>query len=158
MMRAVEAHSRQRHYGRGAMQNERTTSCIPVGAAGSAEDAELSQLGAEFQQKHRRHTELVESQQRLIAGDLPAEDQQEVQSLMRAKQELAEAIANQRAATIVGLQVKAAVLLAYSQYDVDGQLHWTDHDELMGWSIARDLLGEAAAGPSEVRSGRPRQS
>ena len=31
---------------------------------------------------------------------------------------------------------------------VDGQLHWTDHDELMGWSIGRDLLGDEAARPS----------
>ena len=64
---------------------------------------------------------------------------------MQAKQELAEAIARLRATAISGLQVKAAVLLAYTQYDLDGKLHWTDHDGLMGWSIARDLLGDEAA-------------
>ena len=74
---------------------------------------------------------------------------------MQAKAELAEAIADLRATTIVGLRVKAAVLLAYIQYDHNGQVHWTDHDELMGWSIARDLLGDDAARPSEARSERP---
>jgi hypothetical protein len=117
-------------------------------AAGSADDDELRGLGAEFQEKHRRHAKLIESQQG-VAGDLSAEDRKEVQSLMRAKAELAEAIAEQRAATMVGLWVKAAVLLAYSDYDLDGQLHWTGHNELMGWSIARDLLGDDVARPSQ---------
>lgn len=127
-------------------QDERTCKLYPGSGLGPTEDAELRRLGAEFRQKHRRYAELVEYQQR-PAGDLPAEEGEEVLSLMRAKQELAEAIADLRATTIVGLRVKAAVLLAYSQYDLDGQLHWTDHDELMGWSIARDLLGDEAARP-----------
>jgi hypothetical protein len=136
--------------------NERTRG-LYSGDIDSAEDAELSRLGAEFQQKQRRHAELVENQ-RWSVTELSPPDREEVRSLMRAKQELAEAIADQRAATVVGLRVKAAVLLAYSQYDLDGQLHWTDHDELMGWSIARDLLEGRAAGSSGVWSGRPPQS
>jgi hypothetical protein len=116
------------------------------GAGDSADDAELSRFGAEFQERHRQHVELVEKQQR-SPPELPLEEQENILSLMQAKQKLAEAIADRRAATVVGLQVKAAVLLAYCQYDVDGQLHWTDHDELMGWSIARDLLGDEAARP-----------
>ncbi len=123
-------------------------------AARSDEEAELSRLAAEFQEKHRRHIELVEYQQRL-GGELPRKDQEKVLSLMQAKGELAEAIADLRAATIVGFQAKAAVLLAYIQDDHDGQVHWTDHDELMGWSIARDLLGDEAARPAEVRNGHP---
>ncbi len=128
-------------------QDERSREQYPGGVAGATGDAELSWLGAELQQKHRRHAELIENQQWSVEGP-SAEDREEVLSLMQAKQELAEAIANLRATTIVGLRVKAAVLLAYSQYDLDGQLHWTDHDELMGWSIARDLLGDEAARPS----------
>jgi len=106
----------------------------------SGEDAELCSLGAEFQENHRQHIELVENNQRL-AGEPPLEALEAIQSRMQAKQKLAEAIAQVRAMTISGLRVKAAVLLAYSQYDLDGKLHWTDHDELLGWSIARDLLG-----------------
>jgi hypothetical protein len=113
------------------------------GSVDSSEDAELVRLGAEFQDKHRQHIELMEKNQ-LLAGDPPAEVQGEIRSLMQAKQELAEAIAGRRATAISGLRVKAAVLLAYSQYDFDGTLHWTDHDELMGWSIARDLIGDQA--------------
>jgi len=104
-------------------------------------DAELCSLGAEFQENHRQQIELVENNQRL-AGEPPLEALEAIQSCMQAKQKLAEAIAQLRAMTISGLRVKAAVLLAYSQYDLDGKLHWTDHDELMGWSIARDLLSD----------------
>lgn len=130
-------------------QDERTGEPY-FGVVSSAEDAELSRLGAEFVQKHRRHAELVASQQRLTEK-LPAADREEVGSLMREKQELAEAIAHQRATTIAGLRVKATVLLAYSQCDLEGQLHWTDHDELLGWSIARDLLDDRIISSSEVR-------
>jgi hypothetical protein len=133
-------------------QRKSTQGLHPGDAAGSTEDAELSRLAAKFQEKHHRHLDLVENQQR-VAGELPREDQEEVLSLMQAKAELAEAIADLRATTVVGLQAKAAVLLAYIQYDSEGQVHWTDHDELMGWSIARDLLGDGAARPSEVRNG-----
>ncbi len=134
-------------------QEKRTPELYPSGAAGSADDDELNRLGAEFQSKHRRYVELVERQQR-SAGELSPQDQAEIVSLMQAKRELAETIAGQRANTVVGLRVKAAVLLAYSQYDLAGQLHWTDHDELMGWSIARDLLGDEAARPPGVSNER----
>jgi hypothetical protein len=137
-------------------QYERARELCFGGAAGSADDAELSRLGAEFQEKHRRHVELAASQ-RGVAGDQSAEDRAEVQSLIRAKAELGEAIGEQRAATIVGLKVKAAVLLAYSDDDLDGQLHWTDHNELTRWSIARDLLGDDVAQPPEGSERAPPQ-
>ncbi len=107
------------------------------------EDAELVRLGAEFQEKHRRHIELTEKNQGLAWEPRP-EVGEEIRSLMQAKQDLAEAVAHLRATAISGLRVKAALLLAYSQYDLNGKLHWTDHDELMGWSIGRDLLGDQA--------------
>lgn len=69
-------------------QDERTEEPRSGGATGSADDAKLIRLDAEFQEKHRRHVNLVESQQR-VAGDLSAEDRKEVQFLMRATQELA---------------------------------------------------------------------
>jgi len=118
----------------------------------SAEDAELCSLGVEFQENHRQHIELVENNQRLV-GEPPLEALEAIQSRMQAKQKLAEAIAQLRAVTISGLRVKAAVLLAYSQYDLNGKLHWTDHDELMGWSIARDLLGDETDSELNVGTG-----
>jgi hypothetical protein len=39
------------------------------------------------------------------------------------------------------------MLLAYSGYLIDGSVMWSNHDELMGWSIARDMLGDDAARP-----------
>jgi len=119
----------------------------------SNKDVELCRLGAEFQENHRRHIELIENNQPL-GGEPKA-----VQSLMQTKQKLAEAIAQLRATTISGLRVKATVLLAYSKYDFDGKLHWTDHDELMGWSIAQDLLSdETASGITMGLGGRTAQT
>ena len=138
-------------------EDKRTQELYSRGGMCSANDAELSRLGAEFQKKHRRHVESVADQQRIV-GELSPEDREEIVSLMQAKRELAEAIADQRAITVVGLRVKAAVLLAYSQYDLEGQLHWTDHDQLMGWSIARDLLGDETAWQPEPSNERPLQS
>ena len=138
-------------------QDKRTQELYPRGGMCSANDAELSRLGAEFQKKHHRHAESVADQQRIV-GELSPEDREEIVSLMQAKRELAEAIADQRAITVVGLRVKAAVLLAYSQHDLEGQLHWTDHDQLMGWSIARDLLGDETARQPEPSNERPLQS
>jgi hypothetical protein len=48
------------------------------------------------------------------------------------------------ATTMEGLRAKAAVLMRYSGYDevalaAHGQW-WTNNEELVGWSIAQDLL------------------
>ncbi len=111
-----------------------------------AADDELMRLGAEFVDKHRQHVELIKRQNRM-EGELTTFDRERIRSVMQAKQELAEEIAELRATTIPGLRVKASVLLAYSKYDLEAKVHWTDHDELLGWSIARDLLGDDAARP-----------
>ena len=66
--------------------------------------------------------------------------------LVPAQHDLAEKIADLRATTLDGLRAKATVLLAYTGYRMDGASPlWDNHDELMGWSIARDLLGAEAA-------------
>lgn len=111
-----------------------------------ADGDELMRLGAEFLDKHRQHVELIKRQNR-TEGELTTFDCEGIRSVMQAKQELAEEIAKLRATTMPGLRVKASVLLAYSKYDLEGTVHWTDHDELLGWSIARDLLGDEAARP-----------
>jgi hypothetical protein len=61
--------------------------------------------------------------------------------------DLAEQIADLRATTLAGLRVKAAVLLSYCPYDSDSDPIWDNHDGLLGWSLARDLCGDAAARP-----------
>ena len=96
-------------------QDKRAHDLQGGGTGGSSGDAELVRLGAEFREKHRRHLELIEREQR-SAGKPPSQEQEEILSLMQAKQELAEAIARLRATAISGLRVKAAVLLAYAQY------------------------------------------
>jgi hypothetical protein len=62
-----------------------------------------------------------------------------------AQHDLAEKMADLRATTFEGLRAKATVLL-YSAYLAGGERPiWENHDELLGWSIARDLLGDATA-------------
>jgi hypothetical protein len=61
--------------------------------------------------------------------------------------ELAEKVAKLQAVSLEALRVKAAMLLAYSGYLLDGKVEWTNYDELMGWSIARDMLGDEFARP-----------
>ena len=58
---------------------------------------------------------------------------------------IAEEMADLTATTIEGLKAKASVLLSYQGHWADGSPLWDNHDELMGWSIARDLLGRTGA-------------
>lgn len=53
---------------------------------------------------------------------------------------LAEAVAEMHAATPEGMRAKARAMLTYSCMTLDGTPDWSNHDELLGWSIARDLL------------------
>ena len=65
---------------------------------------------------------------------------------MGVQHDLAEVMADLRATTFEGLRAKATVLLSYSGYLEGGERPiWENHDEPPGWSIARDLLGDAAA-------------
>jgi hypothetical protein len=76
------------------------------------EDVELTRLGAEFREKHCRRLELTDRQQRSVGKPPRHGKKREILSLMQAKQELAEAIADLKATAISGLRVKASVLLA----------------------------------------------
>jgi hypothetical protein len=71
----------------------------------------------------------------------------EVHDIVPRQHDLAEQIADLRATTLAGLRVKAAVLLSYCPYDSDSDPIWDNHDGLLGWSLARDLCGDAAARP-----------
>jgi hypothetical protein len=108
----------------------------------SGDDAEILRLFAEWQPLQRRYHFLND---RIGDGrDLPAEHERS--HVVDAQHDLAEVMAELRATTFEGLQAKATVLLSYSGYLEGGEKPlWDNHDTLLGWSIARDLLGDATA-------------
>jgi hypothetical protein len=105
------------------------------------DDAEILRLFAEWLPLQQRY--------RFLSDHTPetAEIDHELRDvLVPAQHVLAEEIADLRASTLEGLRAKATVLLSYSGYLEGGESPlWDNHDELMGWSIARDLLGAEAA-------------
>jgi hypothetical protein len=112
------------------------------------DDAEIRRLFVEWQPLRRRYRFLEDRITEMDdMPDIPAEIDHELRHVVvPAQHALAEKIANLRATTLEGLRTKAAVLLAYAGYHADGESPlWDNHDELLGWSIARDLLGDAAA-------------
>jgi hypothetical protein len=62
--------------------------------------------------------------------------------LVEQGHELSEQIADMRATTLEGFRAKAAAMLTYTGHYVNGEPIWTNHDELLGWSLARDLVGQ----------------
>ena len=73
----------------------------------------------------------------------PSENQARVAVLVAEGHGMAEELAAIRAVTLAGLRVKATVLMAHLPFWADGRPLWNNHDDLMGWSLARDLLVEA---------------
>jgi hypothetical protein len=108
----------------------------------SGDDAEILRLFAEWLPQQRRYHVLSD-----IIGDghdIVAE--QERRHVVAAQHDLAEEIADLRATTFEGLLAKATVLLSYSGYLEGGEKPlWDNHDTLLGWSMARDLMGDEAA-------------
>lgn len=77
---------------------------------------------------------------------IPAAVDAEIDALVPAMHDLVARAADEYAYTLSGMKSKAAMLLSYSEYEMDGVTpSFTNHDELLSWSIARDLLGDAAA-------------
>ena len=114
----------------------------------SGDDAEIGRLFADWQPLRRRYRLLEDRITEMDdIHDIPAEIDHELRHVVvPAQHDLAEKIANLRATTLEGLRAKATVLLGYVGYREDGESPlWDNHDELLGWSIARDLLGDAAA-------------
>lgn len=58
---------------------------------------------------------------------------------------LSEEVAFRFARTPEGVRAKARALLTYVILDLDDAPEWDNHDELLGWSIARDLAGRAVS-------------
>jgi hypothetical protein len=116
----------------------------PKFPAASGDDAQILRLLAEWLPLQRRYHALSDHTAEM--DPVPAEIARELSHVVTAQHDLAEEMAELRATTLEGLRAKAAVLLSYSSYLADGErLLWENHDELMGWSIARDLLGDATA-------------
>jgi len=110
--------------------------------AANGDDAEILRLFAEWLPLQRRYHVLND-----VIGDgrdLPAE--RELSHVVTAQHDLAEEMADLRATTLEGVRAKATVLLSYSGYLEGGEKPlWDNHDTLLGWSMARDLLGDEVA-------------
>jgi hypothetical protein len=118
----------------------------PVAApVAGGDDAELLALHAEWKPLRRRYLQLNRENADVV--HIPPEVDAEIDALVPAMADVAERVADLRATTTDGLKAKAAILLSYSGYMADGSPLYTNHDELLGWSIARDLLGDEAARP-----------
>lgn len=75
----------------------------------------------------------------------PPENVARVRVLVNEGHRMAEELAEMQATTLAGLRVKAAVLMDYAALTNTDRPLWSNHDELMGWSLARDMLAGAAA-------------
>jgi hypothetical protein len=64
---------------------------------------------------------------------------------LEVRHEMAERLAVMRATTLAGLRAKARALLACARLDRDSDDDWSNVDEVLGWSLARDLLGSEVA-------------
>jgi hypothetical protein len=117
--------------------------------AATGDDAEILRLFAEWLPLHRRYRFLGDYTAEM--RDIPTEIDHELSHIVTAQHDLAEEMADLRATSFEGLRAKATVLLSYSQYQIDGENpFWSNYDELLGWSLARDLLGEEAAKANHV--------
>lgn len=128
---------------RGALASAVTVQIAePAGATGT--DAELVRLAAEHQAIGRRLDDLTMPYVDVVES-WPRSLQPEIDRLVLQHHEMAEAAANIPAATMDGMKAKCRIMLDYMQQYSDGALIWGGHDELLGWSLARDILGAEAA-------------
>lgn len=102
-------------------------------------DAELIRLCDAIVAGHRELDELCERYLDLV-GDPPKKVQQRERVLVAEGHALSEQVAVMRATTFTGYRAKASALLVYVQRNDRGGPIWSNHDELLGWSLARDLL------------------
>lgn len=76
-------------------------------------------------------------------GNDPSHIEARIRVLVDEGHRISKQVANMRAATLEGTKAKARAMLGYMGKTSDGDPLWSSHDELLAWSIARDLLGEA---------------
>jgi hypothetical protein len=116
---------------------------LPVAAtvvAGAEPDAELIRLAAALE-ANRAQVEAFDA--------TPPPDGEEFDEMMTVLTEegddLVERVSDMRATTPAGLRAKARALLACARTDHDGNRYWTSDDDIMGWSLACDLVGDELA-------------
>lgn len=114
---------------------------LPVAAtvvAGAEPDAELIRLAAALEANHAKLA--------AVPGTLPEEEFDELMTVLDEEgNDLIGRLSDARATTLEGLRAKARALLVCARFDHDGQRYWTSDDDIMGWSLARDLVGDELA-------------
>ncbi len=136
-----------------------------LAAAGPGAAALADNLAARRGPTPSPDAELIQLSQRVVAGhaemdrysdqygvDKPPHIKACIYALVDECHDMSEQIGGMRATTMEGLQAKARALLAHTSKSPDGGLLWSSPDELLAWSIARDLLGRArrSGGPSRA--------
>ena len=109
------------------------------GAVQAIPDAELIRLCAIVADGHAemdRYTDQYDM-------DEPPHVEARIRVLVDEGHRVSEQVADMRAATLEGTKAKARAMMSYMGKTFDGDLLWSGHNELLSWSIARDLLGEA---------------
>jgi hypothetical protein len=107
-------------------------------AATASPDAELIRLAAALEANHAEAETIPVT---LDEGEFDAQ----MTALTQAGDDMAERLADLRAATLGGLRAKARAVLACAPVDRNGDYVWRVHHDLLGRSLARDLVGDEAA-------------
>ena len=102
-------------------------------------DAELVRLCAIVVDGHAEMDRYSEQ----YDGNEPPYVQARTRVLVDEAHRISEQIADMRAATMEGTKAKARAMATFMFRTSNGDLLWSNHDELLAWSIARDLLREA---------------
>ena len=114
---------------------------LPVAAtipADASPDAELIRLAAALEANHAKLA--------AVPGTLPDDEFDEVMTVLTEEgDDLIGRVSDMRATTLAGLRAKARALLVCARTDHDGEHYWTRDDDIMGWSLARDLAGDELA-------------
>jgi len=74
-------------------------------------------------------------------GEKPPEVEAVLDRIIPVLHDLAERMSDILATTPEGMRAKAAALMSFVIRNWDHTVSFTSHDELLGWSLARDLLG-----------------
>jgi hypothetical protein len=106
--------------------------------AGAEPDAELIRLAAALEANHAKLA--------AVPGTLPEDEFDELMTVLTEEgNDLIGLVSDMRATTLAGLRAKARALLVCARTDHDGNRYWTSDDDIMGWSLARDLVGDELA-------------
>ena len=107
--------------------------------ADASPDAELIRLAAALEANHAKLA--------AVPGTLPDDEFDEVMTVLTEEgDDLIGRVSDMRATKLAGLRAKERALLVCARTDHDGEHYWTRDDDIMGWSLARDLAGDELAG------------